>query len=273
MSKKPFHQARLKREWAHHRIREAIYHWNAFLKSDFCEIRVEPDPQGAGDHLRLHSTKSLPGDLILSIGDAIHNLRASLDYVVSELLGWGNTRLTFPMGETREELESSFRTAGLEPCSLCGRGGKGKGRNAAIELALPGFGQMLVEDIRSYKAANGFLWPLNKLDVRDKHRLVVPVLNVYEVTGINVVDCNSNRMTNLTAGISGNGSLHVAHFGAGGLKVEDYGKLSARILFHEPGIIEGLSVFETLANMEQAVDEAIDRIANFALEAGWNPAA
>ena len=264
-----FHQARLKRKWADFRIAEAKRYWNWFLESNFCEIRAEPDPESGGDMLRIHSLEFPPGNLVFCIGDAIHNLRASLDYVVSELLGWKNTRLTFPMGETREELKASFRTEGLEPCPACGRGGKGKGRNAAIEMAFPGFGEMIVKDIRPYKAANGFLWPLNKLDVRDKHRLVVPTVTLQEITGICAVDANNNRVVNMTAGIDAGGVARITQFGAGGLKIENYGKPTAQILFNEAGVIEGMGVFETLANMAQAVDGALKRITDFALEVGW----
>lgn len=269
MEQSPFWQARLKRKWADHRIGEAIANWNEFLKTDFCELRVEPDPEFGGEIIRIHSFRPLPPWIVLAVGDAIHNLRASLDYVLSELLQWKDTRRGFPMGETRDELESSFRTEGLEPCAVCGRGAKGKGRNAPIEEALPGFGRMLVDEIRPYKAANGFLWPLNKLDVRDKHRLIAPVVSVQKITGIGAVDDNGNRMIDCTARVGSGGIGRVITFGAGGVKIEDKGKAAADILFDEAGIVERLGVFETLANMAQAVDETIDLIASTATKKGW----
>lgn len=178
-----FHQARLKHEWADQHINRLHAIWKAFLKPDFCQLRIEDHPDG-GQSLRVISVNSLPAKLLLSLGDVIHNLRAALDYVVSEILGWKDTRLTFPMGEEREGLAASFRA---EPEIVDGKA-KGKGRSAALELAAAGIGKFIVGEIRPCKSANNLLWVLNKLDSRDKHRLLIRVLIPQSIHGINAVD-------------------------------------------------------------------------------------
>lgn len=258
MTSPRFQQARLKHVWANQHINRLHAFWKAFLETDFCHLAVEDQPDG-GQLLRIVSVEALPGELVLSLGDAIHNLRSALDYTVSELLGWKDTRLTFPMGEEREELISSFRT---EPEVVAGKT-KGKGRNAAIEAAIPGIGRFIVDEIRPYKAAGGFLWPLNKLDGRDKHRLLIPVLIPQSIGGINVVDQNNNRMTNCGASVGAGGAVNLVAFGAGGVQIESYGKPTAEIFFNEPGIVEGQPVFPTLLQMSQAVAEAISLIDTF----------
>jgi hypothetical protein len=259
-----FGQARLKLIWANEHINQLNALWQDFLETDFCELRVEDHPEG-GQTLKIVSLNPLPAELILVLGDAVHNLRCALDYTVSELLGWKDTRLTFPMGEDREELVSSFRT---EPEIIDGKA-RGKGRNAAIEVAVPGIGEFIVNEIRPYKAGDGFLWPLGKLDGRDKHRLLIPVLVPQSITGINAVDKNNNRLNNCSGTIDPGGTLNMVLFGSGGVKIEGYGKPTAEIFFNEIGIVEGQAVFPTLVNMSQAVAETINRIQEFATSVGW----
>jgi hypothetical protein len=108
-----FHQARLKHVWANHHVNQLHALWQGFLESDFCQLSVEPDPEG-GECIRVASLKTLPAELVLRLGDAVHNLRCALDYTISEILGWKDTRVTFPMHETREELIASFRAPSLK---------------------------------------------------------------------------------------------------------------------------------------------------------------
>jgi hypothetical protein len=128
-------------------------HWEAFRQTDFCKLVLEDESDG-GQSLRVVSLDALPAELVLVLGDAVHNMRCALDYTVSELLGWKD--LTFPMDEGREELEASFRT---EPEIIGGRTVK-KGRNAAIEVAVPGIGRFITDERRPYKTVDGYRWPL-----------------------------------------------------------------------------------------------------------------
>lgn len=258
-----FENARLKHKWAEQHINQLKAIWEAFLETDFCELRVKDEPDG-GQTLSVVSVKVPPANLVLTLGDTIHNLRCALDYTISELLGWTDTRLTFPMGEKREELVSSFRTV---PETVGGRTRR-KGKYAAIEVAVAGIGQFIVDEIRPYKAGS-VLWVLNKLDVRDKHRFFVPIVVPQTITGINTVDNNNNRMIDCTGTVGAGGTVNMVRFGAGGVKIESYGKPTAEILFNEVGIIENQPVFPTLVQMSQAVAQTIDLIAEFAVAAGW----
>jgi len=261
---KPFSQARLKHVWANQHIRQLKAHWEAFLKTDFCQLVVKDQPDG-GQTLSVVSVNSLPAEIPLALGDAIHNLRCALDYTVNELLGWKDTHLTFPMGKSREELESSFRT---EP-EIVGRKTRRKGRNAAIEVAIPGIGEFILNEIRPYEAGESFLWPIGRLDGRDKHSLLIPLLIPQTISGINAVDKNNNRLVDSTVTVGPGGTVNMVSFGAGGLKIESYGKPTAEIFFNETGVIEGQPVFPALIQMSQAVSETIDRIDKFVTAIGW----
>ena len=80
-----------------------------------------------------------------ALRDAIHCLRSALDYVISDILGGGDTRTTFPMDETRDALKNSFRTT---PKTVGQRTIK-IGRNARIEKAVPGTGDFITDTIKS----------------------------------------------------------------------------------------------------------------------------
>ena len=81
----PFGQARLKLIWANQRITEAHSYWERFLETDFYKLVVETDEGDGGDILKVSLAKDIPADLVLCIGDAIHNLKSALDYTISEL--------------------------------------------------------------------------------------------------------------------------------------------------------------------------------------------
>lgn len=260
-----FQQARLKHEWANHHISLLQSAWQQFLETDFCTLALESDAKGTGQVIRIKSISPVPTEFELYIGDAVHNLRCALDYTVSEILGWKDTRLTFPMGETREELVNSFRT---EPEVVDGKT-KGKGRNAAIEVAINGIGAFIVDEIKPYKASGGLLWPLGKLDGRDKHRLLIPTLVPQTIGGINAIDANDNQVIGGSATVGPGGVSNFVGFGAGGVKILSYGKPTAEIFLNETGIIEGRPILPTLIQMSRAVTETIDRIEEFATSSGW----
>ncbi|MFN3669355.1 MAG: hypothetical protein ACK4VY_08615 [Brevundimonas sp.] len=261
-----FFQARLKLQWAQEHIRRANHEWKTYLKTDFCKIVIEDDPEG-GQQLRVVSLDLLPADIVLAVGDAVHNLRCALDYTVSELLGWKDTRLTFPMAEDRAELTDSFRTV---PELVAGRTKK-KGRNAALEQAIPGIGQFIIDEIAPYKAAKGYVWILGKLDARDKHRLLIPVLVPQTISAFGLFDHNGNGVLQATGTVGPGGAVNLVSFGSGFARIGSYGEPTAEIFFNEPGIIEGRRVIPVLVSMSKAVAETIDQLDDFVTSVGWVP--
>lgn len=253
-----FAQARFKLNWSQVRLNELLFNWQRFLQTDFCKLVVKEDSDG-GQSLQVVSVEPLPAEMPLILGDVIHNMRCALDYALAEILGFKDTRLTFPMGETREELLSTFRTDN----EIVGKRTLKAGRNAAVERAVPGIGGFLTDAIRPYKGSGSLLWELNKLDGRDKHRLLLPVLVPQTIQGINAVDRNNNRMSNCAGTVGAGGTINLVYFGAGGLKIESYGKPTAEILINEPGIIQNAPVFPIIVQMGQAVAKTLDELSAF----------
>lgn len=253
-----FQQARIKLQWSNVRINELHAHWQSFLETDFCKLVVEDHADGA-QSLKVVSVEPLPHEMPLILGDAIHNMRCALDYALAEILGFKDTRLTFPMGETREELVATFRTGS----EVIGNRTVKAGRNASVERTIPGIGAFFADSIRPYKGSGSLLWELNKLDGRDKHRLLLPVLIPQTISGINAVDRNNNRLQNCSGTVGAGGVVNMVLLGAGGLKIESYGKPTAEILIDEPGIIQCAPVLPILVQMGQAVAKTLDEMSAF----------
>lgn len=100
--------------------------------------------------------------IALVFGDAIHNLRAALDFIAWQLVesnnGGPSRWTTFPIADSWKEFDS----------------GGPRFVNGAGEDAIK-----LLREIRPYKGGNNDLWRLHRLDIADKHRLLLAMGSVY----------------------------------------------------------------------------------------------
>jgi hypothetical protein len=262
-----FFQARLKLQWASAHIVQLRSLWSSFLQTEFCKVSVEFDSQTGHESLRVTSIGPMPAELLLTLGDAVHNMRCALDYIVGEILGWKDTRVTFPMADDESALLSTFR---VEVEHVGGKA-KGKGRNAALETAIPGIGEFITKEIRSFKGSNSPLWPLGKLDGRDKHRLLLPVLVPQTIDAIDALLPNGGRVVNgkLTVGPGGWASLVGTQMT--GIKILKHGRPTAELFIDEKGIVDQQPLFPTLVSMSNAVSKTIESFETFVGDAGWKP--
>lgn len=255
----PLFHARLKVIWADHRTRELTALWNEFSKTDVAILTIKDKPNGTGQYVEV-SASDIPHNIGMVLGEAVHCLRSALDYGINAILK-RNSKITFPFSEEREELESAFSTNGRGACKACGRGGR-KGRYAPIEEASPGIARLFLETIQPYKTGNKLLWLINKLDVREKHRLLAPLVFVNEITGINASDESGNRYIGMRT-ISFSGEPLKAFGGGFGLKIESYDKPTATPLFYEAGIVESEPIFPILYDGIKVVSETLDTLEAF----------
>lgn len=211
------------------------------------------------------STRTLPAELPLVLGDAIHNLNCALDYTISEIVHWGSKRIGFPSHEKREALVDSFRS---EPEVVNGKTRK-KGVNAPIKIAVDGLAEFIVNEIKPYAGGNDLLWAVSRLDNTDKHRMLTIIVIPQSIHDLVVRDDNHNKCHYSTATIGAGGEINLFGTGASGLHIESYGKTSAEIFFGEAGPVEGKPLFPTLIDMMKGVAKTIDMIEEFVLAAGW----
>src|SRR5271170_3962716 len=103
----PFHNAGLKLKRANEHIQDLYIRMLALGDSGPYTIVVNRDPNGGDDSIEIESTQSVPDDVLLIIGDALHNLRSALDYALYSITVNRDRHSKFPVCKTRENLKSA----------------------------------------------------------------------------------------------------------------------------------------------------------------------
>ncbi len=144
---------RIKVERAEKHIRDLETEVLAFKQRCPYTSFVHDDPQ-TGEWVFRAAIPELPPLRFGAIaGDAIHNLRSSLDILWRILMPGG--RHYFPMFPSPQKFERRFG------------GGKEHGSIKRIVDIL--------KEIKPYKGGNDLLWALHSLDAEDKHHILLPV--------------------------------------------------------------------------------------------------
>jgi hypothetical protein len=133
-----------------------------FLDSNPFEV-YEEEEQSTGDLLtcvRVH--RQPPPELSLIIGDLIHDCRTALDHLAWQLvLANGNQpdeKTMFPIARSKNAFPSYAQK--------CLKG--------ASKQTISG-----IEKLRPYQGGDERFWRLHRLDIEDKHRLLIPVGAAY----------------------------------------------------------------------------------------------
>jgi hypothetical protein len=180
---------------------------------------VEHDSERGIVSLKYDSPRAahLVKEVALIFGDAIHNLRTSLDYAwvaivrqVSPAMVDGYTK--FPFRETARDLDAA----------LTGR---------RIDVAAPRLFDGMRTDIKPYRGGNDSLCRLHDLDIADKHLLLTPVVSYSSISDGTVEDETGRPHDLNTFGIEGDGPFYVSL--NPGYKIKDHGHISVTVLFDE----------------------------------------
>ena len=113
------------------------------------------DPETNRTQFVLERVPAIPDSIKLIVGDVAHNLRTALDHLASALVrsvGIEPKGVYFPIAETIDKYKAES-------------GGKTKG--------MPQQGKDLIDRFSPYGGGNHLLWGLHKLDIIDKHRLLL----------------------------------------------------------------------------------------------------
>lgn len=163
------HQARLKLQRANEHINDLSAQIVAFNRRKPHVIRIEPNPR-EGDVIWVDTAKTVPEEFLLIVGDALHNLRSSLDYLMSGLSGITDEYSKFPIYDTRKRLEAAVN-GGLK-------------RKASQDVI-----RLIVDTIQPYGRGDGdLLWQLHQLNIVDKHQLLIAKTQIILVEGIRAID-------------------------------------------------------------------------------------
>jgi hypothetical protein len=127
---------------------------------------VRYDEPHTGDliyRVKVSEQPPLPWSAI--IGDCVHNLRSALDLLVCEMVRARGKRVTddtgFPIFKSADVFESD---------------------HARKVQGVPKVAVDLIKEAEPYQGANNPFWRLHKLDIADKHKLLVPVGMAHEHT-------------------------------------------------------------------------------------------
>jgi len=243
-----FRDAKLKIIWAN----EHITHMNAligrFVQTDFCSLSVEEDPNTGDNRLKFGLREPIPPVIALHIGDSIHNLRASLDYVQWEICGRANLRqdrhTRFAVSESREKLIATVN-------------------GGSVKTSLPQLAGFIIDVIQPYQGGKGDpLYTLHHLDIADKHRLLVPVLSVVALNGVNAIDENGNRLIDCSFSVTGGPGQMTFIRSPRKIHIKSYGKATFDVLFGDgEEVVRSQPVFPTLVQLSQFVSGVVDQLA------------
>ncbi|HBC3807719.1 TPA: hypothetical protein KD846_000418 [Vibrio alginolyticus] len=250
-----FESAILKIERAKKHINDLHDLCSIYVDSNFCELWVEKDEESGSYFLRLAQTKKPPMDIPLIIGDAVHNLRSSLDIAYCELIrdiaGIPLTPKTqIKIANTRKELVSSLT--------------KGKG----ILVSRPDIAEVIATTLRPYKEGNegSLLHALHDLNITDKHIILIPIFcpSKAEITNIKM---GSVTIGKLVAEIGPNGVLNIAQMG---WDVTDFSfdsqSVSFSVLFGKDQPLSGKPVISELRNLVKYTESALKNIQDAVLK-------
>jgi hypothetical protein len=160
---------RLKIERAKKHIQDLDLAIRAFCNSEDTYTLAPKDyPEIAHVGLQIDYVRPIPGDIGLGIGDAVHNLRSSLDHLAWQLVeaggGTPNKDTYFPICQSEQQYASAI-----------GKGEIGKMRIGTHKI---------LEAVQPYTTHDDTLWHIHDLDRVDKHRLILTVVGVMKSWGV-----------------------------------------------------------------------------------------
>jgi len=242
-----FRDARLKVKRANQHINELQRVLADFRETDFYRVVVEDDLQTGRSMVVGDMAKAMPECVPAIIGDAAHNLHATLDLVAHEVvaLNGGSDKQVeaakFPFREKRKELVTAFP-------------------QGPINIAGADIRDLILDEIRPHKDEGGNLplYALHDLDILDKHQALVPVLAVTALMDFHAEDQYQNGVegpiTNVM--VVGRWVLFDSH---DKIEIKSHGKPTIDIFFGKGQPFEYEPVIPTLLRLSQYLTTVVNQ--------------
>jgi hypothetical protein len=240
--------ARLKIERAKKHLRDLEAVVADFRSTDPYHIIKHIDPN-TSERVAVRKIKTHPpAEWGVLIGDIVHNLRTTLDYLICEAVAFnGNqveTRHGFPIGKTRREFKKAM-----------GHKVGGAGQNVIN----------LVELMKPYRGGNDVFVALSALDIMDKHRMIIPAIvaqadwNIFapfpvDKAGQRIAFGIGPSKTSLDPAEDGE---EVGRWPADSPEHYHYVQPAYDIAFTEPEVVKGRVLIPTLADLVQLTETAV----------------
>ncbi|MBR1275041.1 hypothetical protein [Bradyrhizobium sp. AUGA SZCCT0283] len=164
-----FQSSRLKIKRARNFIDETKRAIEDFLTKEFCKLHVETDASTGQAAISVVSTAEPPAEIALSIGDAVHNLRAALDHAVVDILGAEGAKHAFPVAKDKSNpgAHSTFQL---------------------IKKRFPDLATLLVDKIVIHDTGDVCIWAISQLDNTAKHNLLIPFVSVQAIENFDFIN-------------------------------------------------------------------------------------
>jgi len=210
----------------------------------------EDDPVTSERVGRFHERIATPKESVsLLVGDALHNLRSALDLLYCQLVVNNNKPIS-----------------GNDQFPITADANKFKARLPEVKARIGATATTTLEKLKPYEGGHDSYWRLHKLDIMDKHRLLLPtvaalqeIIHTFPVESPPDAPVNISRMgVHLTPHnirpVNEGDELFRLH-------AEPEGEIKYRfeISLHEPPIVECEPVVELLNHFATGVRETINR--------------
>jgi hypothetical protein len=239
-----FADARLKIERANHHIVRMNARIDLLEQSNVATVETDAK---FGNQVIKHDIADKGGiDCIALIaGDAFHNLKCSLDYAWVQTIkqlapGALGKFAKFPVYPTCDALKAALRGNGIDQTSAH-------------------LFSVMVSEIQPYAAGNHAIWPIHRLNIRDKHRLLTPTILYSSVSGIETQDQAGEVIKNgSTYGTHENPPWYISM--PVGWQVNKKGKVSISVSFEYGDSGDEIIFADTLHVYSQALLGVVERL-------------
>jgi hypothetical protein len=240
---KLFKDSRLKIERAKQHIDDLDGRITAFQADGLHRISIDADLQTGNDIIKIAPTKPIPNDFSLILGDALHNLKSALDITINEIVFFRlkvwDDHCRFTVSPTRDELVNRMKG--------------GKIFKASVAVC-----NFLVDVVKPYKGGNDYIWALHRLNIEDKHRLLIPTLRMDISRGLSYEDERGEKVTIGTWGIAKGRTVSHETFSRN-VKIIDEGQATFHVLL-DVGIgmpYDGADIVTMLHDLAEVVSSIV----------------
>jgi hypothetical protein len=236
-----FFNSKLKIERSKRHIRELSNEVVDYLKTKPFRVVVEKDTYSSNHLWTLRVRREVPCHFAVIIGDAIHNLRASLDLLASDLVsiaGGNINNVSFPFGDSPEGFEEMVKKRHLDRA-----------------------GADIVEVVRSfkpYKGGNELLRVIHDLDITDKHKALIPSAHYAGIENFQMSNASGPMLTinNFHCGPIRDGMVIMSLPPAANIAVGQTFQPSLKITLDEGPLTARIDIIDAL-NQLTAVAESV----------------
>lgn len=248
--------SKFKIEWAKNHVNGVEYLVNSIIADNANPITIETNPETGLATVLIGPKQFIPVNLPLHLGDAIHALNSSIDFLWSGLARSimpevASRRISFPRHETREQLERTI-DADIR---------KTESSNGAIHKAFPKAKDFVLDEVKPYKGTEGesLIWHLGKVDNINKHRMLIATPHIIRFEqGLILEGADGGRMIQPPEGAIQTQGYPLTIGLTPPVKICNDPKPTVGVVFGEPEHFTGEPVVETLVNLVEATSKVVE---------------